>query len=201
MADLPEIRRLSGLFASGQFTSADMQKWFSAGGGPEDLMRMLASGSMAQQLGAAGRTQQEQLGLRQALLQGRPPAEEGGAMGLSTIQQMFSPQSFNPYAGPQTMPGSPFAGMDMSQIFSTGLETGTGAGQWVGGDPNFPPEGPPKQEPPPPRDGGVGAGIPAGPPVVAGAGAGIPAAGPPAPGGDVMGNLKAFLAAIKGVPQ
>ena len=205
MADEPTIADIKGRIASGNFTEADMSAWFEAGGSPEELMRMMASATMAQQVSAAGRTQEEQMALRQALLRQVAPTEEGGAYGPSAIQQLFNPQSFNSYAGPQTMPGSPFANVNLAPLGGITPPGGGDGGGYPpmtplpgGGEPlpgggTIPPGGGIPVPMPPLAGGPSGMGAPAGaPPAGAGAGAG-------APSPDVMANLKAFLAAIKGV--
>jgi hypothetical protein len=106
MADLPTIKELKAPLASGNFTVEDLDKFFKAGGSTNTLLQLILAGSTAAQQKEAVRGQEEQLGLRQALL------NQGAIANLQN-----RPTVFNPYGGPQELQGSPLAGVDFSGVF------------------------------------------------------------------------------------
>ena len=185
-----------GQIATGKARPEDISQYFAHGGSVDQLIKLVSTGSMSQQLQEAQRGQREQLGLRTALLGG----EQG--TGPNAIQAMTGQQGFNPFAGPQQMPQNPMQGIDFRSVF--GMEA----------PPQADPQADPQVNPPPdgllpPTNPGVGGGVVpmggggAGPlPVAAGGGAPAgplpgPVPGAP-PGGDHNKNLQAFLQAIKG---
>ena len=134
-----------GQIATGKARPEDISQYFAHGGSVDQLIKLVSTGSMSQQLQEAQRGQQEQLGLRTALLGG----EQGG--GPNAIQSMLGQQGFNPYAGPQQMTQNPMQGVDFRSVFGmqappppddTGLQADPNGGG-AGPPPGTPPGGAP----------------------------------------------------------
>ena len=117
MADIGVIGPLRGKIARGEATPEDISKFFAAGGSPDELVRLVASGSLSQQLQQAQRSQGEQLGLRNALL-------TTGGQGQGGIQALLNrPTGFDAFGSqPQEIEQSPFAGLDLSEFTSGGAQ-------------------------------------------------------------------------------